>query len=175
MTDTPRTDFVSHESGDPEWNRFPNRFARMMAHACILERELTAEQERATKADSERENALRVLIGNGFVRCDIDACNCGSWHHRYGLPERLRGVKDMLGEAGHPLCNENGNLVYKALGELIAERDAANAKGHEAVKLAMAHEDAAKRANAEVFRLAELLRKADPNWGSPMHLNKEKK
>ena len=40
MTDTPRTDFVAHESGDPEWNRFPNRFARMMSHACILEREL---------------------------------------------------------------------------------------------------------------------------------------
>ena len=28
-----------------------------------------------------------------------------------------------------------------------------------------------ERANAEVFRLAELLRKADPNWGSPMVLN----
>jgi len=64
-----------------------------------------------------------VLIRNGFVRCDIAACNCGSWHHRYGLPERLNEVKDMIGEAGHPLCNENGNLVNKALGELIAERD----------------------------------------------------
>ena len=39
MSDTPKTDFVAHESGDPEWNRFPNRFARMMAHAQILERE----------------------------------------------------------------------------------------------------------------------------------------
>lgn len=26
-------------------------------------------------------------------------------------------------------------------------------------------------AQDEVFRLAELLRKADPSWGSPMHLN----
>lgn len=40
MTDTPRTDFVAHESGDAEWNRFPNRFGRMTAHAQILEREL---------------------------------------------------------------------------------------------------------------------------------------
>lgn len=27
-------------------------------------------------------------------------------------------------------------------------------------------------ANAEVLRLAELLRKADPTWGSPMYLNR---
>ena len=39
MSDTPRTAYVAHESGDPEWNRFPNRFGRMMAHAQILERE----------------------------------------------------------------------------------------------------------------------------------------
>jgi len=42
MTDTPRTDFVAHESGDAEWNRFPNKFGRMTAHAQILERELAA-------------------------------------------------------------------------------------------------------------------------------------
>ena len=64
-----------------------------------------------------------VLLRNGFVRCDIAACNCGSWHARYGLPERWSEVKEMLEEAGHPLCNENGHLVSKALGELIAERD----------------------------------------------------
>lgn len=64
-----------------------------------------------------------VLIRNGFVRCDLAACNCGSWHARYGLPERWSEVKDMLAEAGHPLCNENGHLVHKALGELITERD----------------------------------------------------
>ena len=39
---TPRTDFVAHESGDIEWNRFPNRFARMKAHAEIMERENAA-------------------------------------------------------------------------------------------------------------------------------------
>ena len=48
---TPRTDFVAHESGDIEWNRFPNRFARMKAHAEIMERENAAllEQERDAK------------------------------------------------------------------------------------------------------------------------------
>ena len=64
-----------------------------------------------------------VLLRNGFFRCDIDACNCGSWHARYGLPERYDEVKGMLAEAGHPLCNENGNLVRNALKALIDERD----------------------------------------------------
>ena len=64
-----------------------------------------------------------VLIRNGFVRCDIPACNCGSWHARYGLRERLDEIKDALAEAGHPLCNENGNLALAALKALITERD----------------------------------------------------
>ena len=64
-----------------------------------------------------------ALVRNGFVPCDIPACNCGGWHARHGLPERLAEVKDALGESGHPVCNENGNLVIKALAALIAERD----------------------------------------------------
>lgn len=65
-----------------------------------------------------------VLVRNGFVRCDIPACNCGSWHAQYGLPERMFEIKDALAEAGHPLCNDNGNLVRNALAALIADRDA---------------------------------------------------
>ena len=64
-----------------------------------------------------------VLIRNGFVRCDSAACNCGSWHARYGLPERWDEVKTALAEAGYPLCNENGHLVIEALKALIDERD----------------------------------------------------
>lgn len=65
-----------------------------------------------------------VLLRNGFVRCDIAACSCGSWHHRYGLRERWRELEELLSEAGHPLCNRNGNKMLNALAELIAERDA---------------------------------------------------
>jgi hypothetical protein len=65
-----------------------------------------------------------VLLRAGFVPCDIPACNCGSWHHRYGLPQRWQELNDMLADAGHPLCNANGNLMRNALAELIAERDA---------------------------------------------------
>ena len=45
VSDTPRTNFVAHESVDAEWNRSMNRFGRMLAHACILERELAAQKE----------------------------------------------------------------------------------------------------------------------------------
>ena len=65
--------------------------------------------------------AVDVLHRNGFVKCDIAACNCGSWHARYGLPERMQEVKDALAEAGHPLSNDNGNLVINALNQLIEE------------------------------------------------------
>ena len=66
-----------------------------------------------------------TLTRNGFVRCDIPACNCGSWHHRYGLPERFEQIRYMLAEAGYELCNENGHLVSKALAQLINDLAAA--------------------------------------------------
>lgn len=68
------------------------------------------------------EDLRDVLRRNGFVKCDISACNCGSWHARYGLRQRIDEVTELLSEAGHPLTNENGHLVRLALSELIAER-----------------------------------------------------
>lgn len=64
-----------------------------------------------------------VLLRNGFVPCDIPACNCGSWHARFGLRERFEEIKDDLDAAGHPLENANGNSPRGALRDLIAERD----------------------------------------------------
>lgn len=48
-----------------------------------LEAKFRDATSRLDKADEMRD----VLLRNGFVECDISACNCGSWHHRYGLPE----------------------------------------------------------------------------------------
>jgi len=59
MSDTPRTEFVAHESGDPEWNRFPNRFGRMMAHASILERELSAKEKECSELRSQLDAVLK--------------------------------------------------------------------------------------------------------------------
>lgn len=68
--------------------------------------------------DETVESLQDVLLRNGFVRCDIAACNCGSWHPRYGLQERWNEVRDALTEAGY-LGNYNGNLVLNGVRELI--------------------------------------------------------
>jgi hypothetical protein len=85
MSDTPRTNFVAHETGDAEWDRSMNRFGRMMAHACILERELTTAQAKIAmlRTDAERLDWLdtvdcginhigyeeyRDYIGRGFIK-----------------------------------------------------------------------------------------------------------
>lgn len=81
---------------------------------------LLAEIERLR---NDARNLRDVLLRNGFVPCDSPACNCGSWHHRYGLPERMQEIKDELAEAGHELSNANGNLTLNALKALVAERD----------------------------------------------------
>lgn len=69
-----------------------------------------------------------TLLRHGFRRCDIAACNCGSWHHTGGLAERWREIEDDLAEAGHPLTNENGHLLRKALAALVGERDTLRAQ-----------------------------------------------
>jgi len=56
--DTPRTDFVAHDSCDFEWNRSINRFGRMLSHAQILERELAE-----TKKDAERYRNCSCRLG----------------------------------------------------------------------------------------------------------------
>jgi hypothetical protein len=69
------------------------------------------------------EELIGVLRSHGFTECDIPACNCCSWHPRYGLPERWREIKDALYEAG-VLDNSTGNMPLRAIHKLIAERDA---------------------------------------------------
>ena len=66
-----------------------------------------------------------VLAGKGFVECGIPACDCGSWHHRYGLPERWAEIKEVLIHAD-VLNNDTGNMPLNAIKKLIsqlAERD----------------------------------------------------
>jgi hypothetical protein len=72
------------------------------------------------------------LVRSGFVRCDLPACNCGSWHQRYGLPERMAEIRTALADAGHPPCNDNGNQISNALNELIQDRDELLSRNHEA-------------------------------------------
>ena len=87
-------------------------------------------------AAEEIEQLRDVLLGNGFVRCDIAACNCGGYHARFGLRERFDEFKQALSDAGHPLTNENGNLPLGALQALVAERDALAARQWQPIETA---------------------------------------
>ena len=74
--------------------------------------------------ENETVTELRdILIRNGFSPCDMPGCNCGGWHHRYGLPERWEEVKQAVADAGYPLSNENGHRLIKAVDDLVSERD----------------------------------------------------
>ena len=109
MSDTPRTDVEAEENG---LNRVVSAdFARQ------LERELAEARRDASASEN-------VLWGNGFVRCDIPACNCGSWHYRYGLPERMDEIREALRDAD-VLDNSTGNLPLNAIKKLVTQRDEA--------------------------------------------------
>ena len=68
VSDTPRTNFVAHESGDVEWNRSMNRFGRMLAHAQILERELAAQKEQFRVLTDEM-----LVLGDERNAAELDA------------------------------------------------------------------------------------------------------
>ncbi|XAI96457.1 hypothetical protein [Microcystis phage Mel-JY34] len=132
MSETPRTVrqvWGAKGAGGGYYNVVHESFA------CELERELVAVTRERDEARAQRwearqlqENAIDALYRHGFVRCDIAACNCGSWHHRYGLPERMQEIVQTLEDAGHSLDNSNGNLPRNALAQLVAERDALRAE-----------------------------------------------
>ncbi len=84
----------------------------------------------------ERDELRDVLLRGGFVPCGIPACNCGSWHHRYGLPERMREIEFALADAGHERSNDNGHSILRALNALIARLDAAEAENERLRKFA---------------------------------------
>ena len=75
MSDTPRTNFVAHATGDSEWDRSINRFGRMMAHACILERELAAAIEQRDKAVAALKHYGQHV--DGCMDNDSVDCICG--------------------------------------------------------------------------------------------------
>ena len=59
-------------------------------YAVEKETEIDKLYQQLTAANARVEALEDRLVRSGFVRCDLPACNCGSWHQRYGLPERWR-------------------------------------------------------------------------------------
>lgn len=124
MNDTPRTDFVAHESGDTEWNRFPNRFGRMMAHAQILERE-NARLKAAMERHSEDEMLLNTIERSTCLWTEMDAdtnnwdTSCGTaWTIVDGTPtsneiKYCHGCGLLIKVADKPLHGTDGELIER--------------------------------------------------------------
>lgn len=110
-----------------EMNAVANALARYGPRLSVKQADLDVARTRIADLERERDALTDTLRRKGFVPCDIAACNCGSWHHRYGLPQRMEEIREALTEAGHPLCNENGHLALKALVALVVECDALRA------------------------------------------------
>lgn len=69
----------------------------------------------------EGRKALDFLCRHGFRRCDIAACNCGSWHGG-DAADRLREISDALDEAG---VAREGGIIVKRIAVLVAKEEAA--------------------------------------------------
>lgn len=72
----------------------------------------------------EGRKAIDFLDRHGFRRCDIPACNCGSWHGGHAA-DRLREIGDALDEANVP---REGGIIVKRIAALLlrveeSERD----------------------------------------------------
>lgn len=59
-----------------------------------------------------------VLERAGFRRCDIPACNCGSWHQVGGFKARFDEIKEAVAEH----IDLNGKTLLSAVQSLLAER-----------------------------------------------------
>lgn len=68
---------------------------------------------------TERKELTDVLLRNGFRRCDIPACNCGSWHHVGGFAERFREIDEVTGAE-----YRNGETLLSRIKRLMAECEA---------------------------------------------------
>jgi len=65
------------------------------------------------------QNAEWVLTNSGFVRCDIPACNCDSWHQVGGFRARFDEIKEVVEEAGY---STNGRTLLDAVKSLVAAK-----------------------------------------------------
>lgn len=59
-----------------------------------------------------------VLQSAGFRRCDIPACNCGSWHQVGGYKARFDEIKEVVEYAGY---STNGRTLLDAVKHMASD------------------------------------------------------
>jgi hypothetical protein len=67
--------------------------------------------DKLIEAVARAEKAERFIANEGFRRCDIMACNCGSWHGG-SASQRLHEIRELMEE--HDIST-NGETIYSAL------------------------------------------------------------
>lgn len=72
----------------------------------------------------ERDLAVDFLRRHGYRRCDIPACNCGSWHGGHANA-RLNELREAFEQDEH--TNTNGKTLLNLVCETLSERDALRA------------------------------------------------
>ena len=81
--------------------------------------------------EAERDAALDFIRREGYRRCDIAACNCGSWHGGYA-GDRLHEIREVLDDAGEP----GGVPIRERVRAVLIDRDAAREAGREEIRAA---------------------------------------
>ena len=114
----------------------------LRARVAGLEREL-ADVRHTLDTD-----ALRFIEREGYRRCDIPACNCGSWHGGH-MRARFDEIHDLLVE--HDV-ETNGKTLLNAVRGVLEDRDAARALL--AVERERVIEECAKVCDARVEELS---------------------
>jgi hypothetical protein len=79
---------------------------------------LAEPDEVAAAVKAERKIWIDFLHRNGFRRCDIAACNCGSWHHVEGWPKRFREIDEATRDDWR-----NSETLLTRVERICAERD----------------------------------------------------
>ena len=87
------------------------------------ENRITALETQLIEEKRLREAAERFIQDAGYVRCDISACNCSSWHGGH-WHRRFNDIQEAVEEAGVSL---QGVTLLDAVKGLLAAREKAEA------------------------------------------------
>lgn len=93
--------------------------AALSAYAMKLSRELAAAREDGGIAKDRVLAIEGFLLREGYVRCDIPACNCPYWHGGHAS-RRLEEIYDALGEL------TQGKTALTVVAELVAMQEHAD-------------------------------------------------
>jgi hypothetical protein len=63
-------------------------------HVTDFQQTVTNRDAEIAALRAEHERLENVLLSRGFRRCDIAACNCGSWHQFGGFALRFREINE---------------------------------------------------------------------------------